>query len=446
MKKKILSAIIAFLVTFFFIESFVAIEKKQLGYEEQANRLAAMKTINGITDAMQRELDKCCEYTEFLDILISEDINISMDMLNEYADLILDRNGKIKNIQVAPDGIVKYIYPLKGDEEAIGHDLLNDPQRSPYVEAAIERRIPVIQGPVPALQGNLQVFCRKAIFIIEDGNEKFWGLSIVTLDFNELISKCGLSQNKDGYLFAFRAAKPDTRQDYLWGEYQIFNEDALIKTVDTGDQKWEVSILPEDGWHERQFYTAQMDRLFVFVTVVIFTLVFLYVSLNMKIYEDARLEPLTRTLNKKWFRKHVKKKLRQKHKVHGLILIDVNNLKRLNDNFGHQIGDAVIIEVTRRIRSALRRADRLSRFGGDEYSVFVYNAGDGETVDNVRKRILKSVNRQMMIDGLKLDVSVSAGHAVYPQDGTKFDELLRVSDQRMYANKEAFKREMDNAK
>jgi len=445
MKKKILSVIIAVLVTSFFIRSFIVIEKRQLRYEEQSNRLNAIKTLTGITDAMQRELDKSFEYTEFLDMIITEDKNISTDMLREYSNLILDRNETIKNIQIAPEGVIKWVYPQEGNEKAIGHDLMSDPKRSPYVEAAIEERIPITQGPVEALQGGLLVFSRKAIYVVENGIEKFWGLSIVTLDFNELIKKCGLSPRKEGYYFAFRAPKPDTRNDFLWGEHGIFEKDPLIKTVETGDQKWEVGILPEDGWYGKRYFTVQMDKLFLIIAIVIFALVSMYINLHLKIFEDARLDPLTRTLNKKYFRKYVEKKLKQKNKIHGFIVLDMDDFKSINDNFGHPVGDSVIIEVSKRIRSVLRNTDRLSRFGGDEYSVFIYNAGNEGTVNKVRDRILEAVNSPMELNGLKLDVSVSAGTSVFPQDGTSFNELLRISDQRMYSNKEMSKHGRANA-
>lgn len=444
MKRNILSVIIAIFVTSFFITSFIIIEKRQLKYEEQAYRLNAMKTLTGITDAMQRELDKSCEYTEFLDMLITEDKNISMHMLSEYSNLILERNRTIKSIQIAPDGIVKYIYPSKRNREIIGYDLMSTPKISPYVEEAIEKRIPITQGPVEILPSGLVVFSRKAIFLKEDGREKFWGLSIITLDFNELLDLCGLLPQKDGYLFAFRASKTDTEQDYLWGEYDIFQEDALIKTVETGNQEWEVGVFPENGWYGRRYYAAQMDKLFLLGTIVIFILVFMYINLNISIFEDARLDPLTKTINKKWFKKYVVKKLKQKNKVHGLIVLDMNDFKSINDNFGHQVGDATIIEVAKRIKGVLRNTDRLSRFGGDEYTAFIYNARDVETVRKVKDRILEEVNRPLEIDDLKLDVSISAGYAVYQQDASSFDELLRIADYRMYENKKKLKCKVTN--
>lgn len=437
MKKNILSVIIAIFVTSFFIASFLIIERRQLKYEEQANRLNAIKALAGITDAMQRELDKSCEYTEFLDMLITEDANISTHMLSEYSNLILERNATIQSIQIAPEGVVKYIYPSK--REVINYDLINDPKITPYVEAAIEKRIPITQGPVEVIRDSLLIFSRKAIFVREDGQEKFWGLSIITIDFNKLLDICGLLPKKDGYLFALRASKIDKEQDYLWGKDEIFEEDALIKTVETGDQSWEIGIFPEDGWYGKRYYAAEMDKLFLLGTILIFVLVFMYIKLNLSIFEDARLDPLTRTLNKKWFKKYVKKKLKRNDKIHGLIVLDMNDFKNINDNFGHPIGDATIIEVAKRIRSVLRKTDRMSRFGGDEYTTFIYNASNTETIKRVRDRILEAVNRPMEIDGLKLDVSISAGYAVYPQDATSFSELLRIADHRMYENKKLFK-------
>lgn len=70
------------------------------------------------------------------------------DNFNTYGELILERNQIISNVQLAPGAIVQYIYPLAGNESAIGHNLLTDSKRKAFVEKAMEQKVSISQGPV----------------------------------------------------------------------------------------------------------------------------------------------------------------------------------------------------------------------------------------------------------------------------------------------------------
>ena len=110
------------------------------------------------------------EYTEFLDLMVRSDPEKVTDNFNTYGELILERNQIINNVQLAPGAIVQYIYPLAGNESAIGHNLLTDSKRKAFVEKAMEQKVSISQGPVKSLQGNIMVFNRKPIYIDDKRN------------------------------------------------------------------------------------------------------------------------------------------------------------------------------------------------------------------------------------------------------------------------------------
>jgi diguanylate cyclase (GGDEF)-like protein len=115
----------------------------------------------------------------------------------------------------------------------------------------------------------------------------------------------------------------------------------------------------------------------------------------------------------------------------GLLCVDIDEFKHINERLSHQSGDAVLMEVARRIRAALRPADTLARIGGDEFSVILPEIADGGVALGVSARLLESVRQPMRIDDCDLPVTVSIGMTVFPDDGEDGAALLRQADAAM---------------
>ena len=89
----------------------------------KTNNLIALQRLTDVTDIIQKEINRSFEYTEFIDLMVRSDPEKVTDNFNTYGELILERNQIISNVQLAPGAIVQYIYPLAGNESAIGHNL-----------------------------------------------------------------------------------------------------------------------------------------------------------------------------------------------------------------------------------------------------------------------------------------------------------------------------------
>jgi diguanylate cyclase (GGDEF)-like protein len=127
---------------------------------------------------------------------------------------------------------------------------------------------------------------------------------------------------------------------------------------------------------------------------------------------------------------------RAHHKV-ALVFLDLDNFKTVNDSLGHTVGDALLRAVAMRLRESVRETDTISRQGGDEFLVVLGEVADADAVAAIAMKILDHVAAPFSIDGQELGASVSAGIAVYPDDGADFDTLLKKADTAMYHAKEA---------
>ena len=121
----------------------------------------------------------------------------------------------------------------------------------------------------------------------------------------------------------------------------------------------------------------------------------------------------------------------------GLVYIDLDHFKRINDLYGHKAGDAYLQEVTLRMKRQLRAVDVLARIGGDEFVALVPDARCRADVDDIAQRVERCFDEPFHIEGHGIRGATSSGIALYPEDGATKDALLHAADARMYAAKHA---------
>ncbi len=121
--------------------------------------------------------------------------------------------------------------------------------------------------------------------------------------------------------------------------------------------------------------------------------------------------------------------------IFGLIYIDLDRFKQVNDLYGHRLGDLYLQEVAVRMKRQLRSHDQLARLGGDEFAAVVSEVHNRAGVEEIAQRLERCFDAPFAIDGYILSGSASVGVAVYPADGTTRDSLLGSADAAMYAAK-----------
>lgn len=162
-------------------------------------------------------------------------------------------------------------------------------------------------------------------------------------------------------------------------------------------------------------------------------------ALEQELVQRALHDQLTGLPNRMLFMdrlEHALERSARRGKFVGVLFLDLDRFKLVNDNFGHDRGDHLLVEVTKRLRSCLRRVDTIARIGGDEFTVLledVTSAGDGVLV---AERIITALREPFRIDGQEIFVGASIGIALGSQDqGTTAQGLLRNADIAMYRAK-----------
>jgi diguanylate cyclase (GGDEF)-like protein len=115
-----------------------------------------------------------------------------------------------------------------------------------------------------------------------------------------------------------------------------------------------------------------------------------------------------------------------------LVVLDLNNFKRINDTLGHVAGDQVLREVGATLRKSIRATDTVARLGGDEFIIVATDMANEGSVERFTESLRSALERPMTINEEAMVVGASFGFAIYPRDAKDATKLLRLADQRMY--------------
>jgi len=133
-------------------------------------------------------------------------------------------------------------------------------------------------------------------------------------------------------------------------------------------------------------------------------------------------------------RKQASRCLREKTSL-GVLIIDMDNLKEVNDNYGHRTGSNMIKEFSRRAKNSARDADTLARLGGDEFGMILNNVDSPAGISTAAGRIHSLMKEPFSFEGRRFRLQASIGGAIFPEDHQELEGLLEQADQRMYAAK-----------
>ena len=371
---------------------------------------------------------------------------------DKYAGEVIQTLGGISNLQLAPKGIIERIYPLPGNEKAIGHNLFNDDARSEDAFLAVETRTQTLAGLYELIQGGTALIGRNPVFLKKDGKEFFWGFASVMIRLEHLLAGTELNQlSSRGYEFQLSQTHPDTgkieifaRSEGALGAYPVF------KSINVPNGHWVISI----SRHQTlQFFTG-FGIVVGFIAAMVFALL-----LNRVLREPERLrlqveqktealeqmafhDDLTGLVNRRFLSEQLNQEISNLKRNGGHIAVmylDLDDFKRINDTMGHDIGDHLLQEVAKRLRRIVRENDIIARLGGDEFAVILLDLDTPDHARLIAEKIINNVSQPMYLGQREIVISTTIGITFAPDDSLDIVELFRNADLALFSSKRAGK-------
>lgn len=161
------------------------------------------------------------------------------------------------------------------------------------------------------------------------------------------------------------------------------------------------------------------------------------------IHRLAYHDPLTELPNRRLFFKQLASEVEEARRMNNklaVVVLDLDRFKYINDSWGHEIGDLILVEAAKRIRQSIREDDLIARIGGDEFTILLSDFKEDATVIGIAERIQSLFKEPFHIMGETHAISCSIGIAVYPRDGADTSELLSRADTALFNVKETGRR------
>lgn len=425
------ACLLLFLVLFL-----IAQRAHELAQQRDIRYLALVKS-KEISDALLALLLR----TETLAALVMQGNGRIRDF-DSIAPVMLNRSA-IRNMLLAPGGVVSDVYPREGNEKLIGFNLFGPGAGSREALRAKDTGSLTLGGPFEDRQGNQILAGRLPVYLNHNGERTFWGMVSVALNFPEALESVNLNElEKQEYACEIWRINPDTGQRQVILSSGAPLHHPVEKKLSLLNADWFISIAPSRAWYASPFFCvcccgALLGSLLLGASAQNY---YTMKRLKCSMEEMAMKDSLTGLPNRRaafetlWERA---KACRERGESLALGYLDLNHLKEINDSCGHQVGDVLLQEAARRLREVAGRDSFVARIGGDEFIVILPHAlATPSEVKQVFRKIKDAMRREFSFENFRLNLSISAGFALYPQETDDIEKLANLADQAMYEDKQ----------
>ena len=270
------------------------LNRNTVNEEKMRAAFTAETTVNRIRSQLNRYLD----VSEFFQNIIGSGHQMDSKEFQALSQMISDDSQIIKVIEQAPDGVVKDIYPLKGNEAAFGIDMLNNPARKYEANLAMKSGQYTIAGPYELNQGGLGSLLFEPIYITDKSGEKsFWGFSILVLDWNRFLEELELDKLTDAS-YCYQMWKKDGnsgKKTIIAQGGDAIHKGAVQISCKVPNDIWYFEIIPHTGW-----VTVKQQALvfLVAVSIAVLATAICYLMLHRKQREKLYTEEIRKSAEK----------------------------------------------------------------------------------------------------------------------------------------------------
>lgn len=415
---------------------------------QQAERAVLQAEAATVRARLESELNATLSLTLGLSSFVLADPKFSEQAMEQVAASLIRLQPAIRSVALAPDNVIRYIYPRAGNEKALGLRYLDTPAQRDAVLRLMREQRPVIAGPIELVQGGIGLINRiPVLFARRDGGTRYWGLASVAIDPRPIFARAGLGEGgpHNGMHFALRGKDGlGARGDVFLGDGALFDDpSAVAMDVIIPGGSWQLAVrasMPETG------YGLGVQILIAAMALVAGALVAYSLSAHQRIRGMALTDPLTGLANRHQFNLRGQDLFalsKRSKRPLTLLNIDIDDFKAINDTFGHAGGDAVLMQVAQALKSCCRESDLIARVGGDEFLVLLPDTAAGAALDALLRRLRAAVDAALPGVDTPARPGISIGVASCTPGTPTLEALMRQADETMYRAKTGSQSDLD---
>jgi len=158
------------------------------------------------------------------------------------------------------------------------------------------------------------------------------------------------------------------------------------------------------------------------------------------IYKQAHYDHLTSLANRTLLNQRLQLLVENNQysgKKFGVLFLDLDNFKEVNDSMGHDVGDMILIHVAKTLLLATRKSDTVARFGGDEFIILIDEIEEIKALEHIAQKLIDAIQQPIRIHHLDIHITMSIGISLFPDSGKDFNQLIKNADLALYLAKES---------
>jgi|GEM_PF-4321130 len=347
------------------------------------------------------------------------------------ANLIKEEKTLIRNVGIIEDTTIVWNYPKKGNQDAIGVDLLSiESQRNDTIKVKLTLQ-QVMLGPVDLVQGGRGIIVR--IPIIRENS--YWGQISIVLDADQFFAEVDeLATSHEIKARIDRISDGET----LFVSDDISLEKSVSILVKFLDDDYQFVAEPINDWSKTNFSIYIMSVLSVVFSFAVSLLLLITLESKSKMKELAYVDTLTSLKNRLSLKSNTLKyyDFGFESESVAVVIIDVDNFKDINDTYGHENGDKVLVEFAKRLDNLDLVESLAYRLGGDEFLLAVNLDLETSGIRQVEYELTNKLIFNIDLAGEDYHVQSSYGISISNQDAIEVSDLMRLADERMYQDKQ----------
>ncbi|WP_156363976.1 EAL domain-containing protein [Pseudomonas mandelii] len=221
----------------------------QVREESHEAKAQVISQLANVREHLESEIRSTFDVTEGIAQLLTLDGGITAEHFDGMSKQAMASQPHIHHIALAPDDVVRNVFPLKGNEGVLGLDYRKIPTQYGAVLRSQETKAPLLAGPVELVQGGRAFIHRRPVFVGDSGGEgQYWGNASVVADVDQLLDAGGMNQATSLQVALRGKDGSGANGGMIFGDSQIFQKDAITTAVDVPGGTWQLAALPINGW------------------------------------------------------------------------------------------------------------------------------------------------------------------------------------------------------